>query len=28
MFFDKEGAKVLILKKCWNRFLVRNLLLT
>jgi len=26
IFLDKEGAKVFILKNCWNRFLVRNLL--
>jgi len=25
IFFDK-GVKVFILKNCWNRFLVRNLL--
>jgi len=24
--FDEEGVKVFIVKNCWNRFLVRNLL--
>jgi len=26
ILFDEEGVKVFILKNCWNRFLVRNLL--
>jgi len=27
IFFDEEGLKIFILKNCWNRCLVRNLLL-
>jgi len=26
LYFDEEGISVLILKNCWNRFLVRNFL--
>jgi len=25
--FDEKGVKIFILKNCWNRFMVRNLLL-